>query len=89
MARGLYESLKRDSDDYTDAKSTVLAIAAQELAHLQQCFQILGWQESAAMAGAIASLNELIQALQIQRSEISPHAQNVREWVTQSLAIAS
>jgi hypothetical protein len=89
MVRGLYESLKRDCDDYTDTKSTVLAIAAQELTHLQQCFQTLGWQESAEMSRAIAALDELIQALQIQRTEISPNAQNVRELVTQPLAIAS
>jgi hypothetical protein len=87
MVRGLYTSLQRESRYDTD--DPALAIATQELNHLHQCFQTLGWQESPGMAAATSALYELLQALQIQQTEISPNAQGRGEWVVQPLAIAS
>jgi Polysaccharide biosynthesis protein len=92
LVKGLYESLKRNDEDYGDVKSTVLTIATQELTHLQHCFQALGWQESAEMTIALSNLENLIQALHQQtqtENEITSITQPCRQRVAQPLAIAS
>jgi dTDP-4-dehydrorhamnose reductase len=76
LVKGLCESLRRDDRHPPDSQTQTLSIATQELTHLQFCFKTLGWEASERMTIAIATLEDLLQSLQVSQSFNAAREQN-------------
>jgi dTDP-4-dehydrorhamnose reductase len=83
LVQGLYESLKRNDRHPPDSQTLILALATQELAHLQSCFAALGWEASETMAIATSALEDLLQLLQVAQA-----SKSIRQPSVQSQSVS-